>query len=80
MVGFAGLATAICGRVETGTFRGKRRQLAADHCHESGVPRALLCMDCNRALGMFRDDPTLLRAAAAELERWKKFPRGTSPF
>lgn len=39
-----------------------------DHCHETGVIRALLCYTCNVGLGSFRDEPLLLRMAAAYLE------------
>lgn len=49
---------AICG----GTNRSKR--LAIDHCHSTGRIRGLLCAACNAGIGMFQDDPELLRAAA----------------
>jgi hypothetical protein len=40
-----------------------------DHCHASGVVRAILCDTCNRALGYAQDDPTILRAMADYIER-----------
>lgn len=38
-----------------------------DHDHETGAFRGYLCTNCNVGLGMFKDDPETLRAAAAYL-------------
>lgn len=39
-------------------------QLDVDHCHGSGRVRGLLCRTCNAGLGLFRDNPEMLRVAA----------------
>lgn len=44
------------------------RSLSIDHCHRRDVIRGILCDRCNRGLGLFRDRPDLLRAAAAYLD------------
>jgi len=54
----------ICEQPETGS---KNKKLSADHCHISGVFRGLLCNRCNRAIGLFGDNPDLLDAAASYL-------------
>ncbi len=41
---------------------------AIDHNHETGEFRGVLCRQCNRALGMFKDSPTVLRNALDYLE------------
>lgn len=53
----------ICGGVD------KDRNLAIDHCHQTGKMRGLLCMGCNTALGRFKDNPDLLRKAAEYIEK-----------
>lgn len=39
-------------------------KLVVDHCHETGKVRKLLCHNCNRALGLFKDNKEVILAAA----------------
>lgn len=55
----------ICG----GEGDGRWKQLNVDHCHATNVFRGLLCSNCNRGIGMFKDNPDFLRKAALYLER-----------
>lgn len=48
---------------------GHSEKLAVDHCHSTGKVRKLLCHNCNRALGLMKDNPVLLRFAADYVER-----------
>jgi len=62
LVDLQGGVCAICRREDD-----QGHQLAVDHCHSSGTVRGLLCHKCNVALGLFRDDPAALAAAAEYL-------------
>lgn len=54
----------ICGKHED----EERQALVVDHSHDTGKVRGLLCSNCNRALGMFKDDITVLQKAIKYLQ------------
>jgi Recombination endonuclease VII len=62
MVAQQGSRCAVCGR---------EQELVVDHCHRSGVVRALLCDPCNRGLGFFAEEPERMEAAIRYLERFR---------
>lgn len=45
-----------------------------DHCHESLEVRGILCMSCNKGLGMFKDDITALQNAIEYLKIFSQTP------
>ena|ERR1035437_10202672 len=48
----------------------KPKVLSVDHSHSSNKLRGLLCHSCNVGLGIFKDDPVLLRRAIAYLVKY----------
>ena len=39
-----------------------------DHNHMTNEPRGILCANCNTALGLFKDSPSVLRKAEEYLK------------
>ena len=58
-----------CAGCEATEYNSKSYHLAVDHNHDTGEIRGLLCLRCNRILGLSQDDPGLLRRLADYLER-----------
>jgi hypothetical protein len=61
---------AACGRSETTNDpRTKQvKNLQIDHCHTTGKVRALLCKECNNALGLLHDDIERIRMLSSYAE------------
>jgi hypothetical protein len=63
----------LCG--SDGFLIGKNNhteRLAVDHDHKTGKVRKLLCHNCNRALGLFKDNSELMRKAASYVEEHRE--------
>ena len=59
---------AICKTVGFKMREDHTTGMNLDHDHATGKPRGLLCHNCNRGLGLFQDNPSLLREAAKYVE------------
>lgn len=58
---------AICNRAESEL----ERRLDADHNHETGLIRGLLCSQCNMGIGSFGDDIHRVRNALRYLTKYR---------
>jgi len=62
---------AICKTKENKVTLGSNKSLsfAVDHNHDTGEVRGLLCNQCNRALGLFKDSSKVLQNAVKYLTK-----------
>lgn len=61
---------ALCREPERGLHNsGNVKNLSVDHCHDTSQIRGLLCAKCNKGMGLFGEDPALLRRAANYIEK-----------
>lgn len=55
----------ICGK----TIEENGKNLSMDHCHTTGIFRGMLCSSCNLALGLFRDNISVMERAISYLKK-----------
>jgi hypothetical protein len=59
----------VCAICEQPEQASRYKYLSVDHCHTSGKIRGLLCSNCNRGLGLFRENKRALKKASDYLEK-----------
>lgn len=61
---------AVCNKVETSIDirSGKIKLLSVDHCHKTNKIRGLLCNNCNKAEGLLKGNPAIIRKLADYIE------------
>ena len=48
----------------------KNRRFCVDHDHDTGAIRGILCMPCNAALGLLKDDKEVVRKLLSYIEEY----------
>lgn len=62
---------AICGKKDDTLLRsGVYKRLCVDHNHKTGKLRGILCENCNRGIGLFKDSQELLENAINYLNQF----------
>lgn len=61
--------------------RGRTLGWFVDHDHKTRLVRGILCNNCNRAIGLMKDDPSILERAVAYLraQRIPMLDRNSAP-
>lgn len=73
MLAQQGCVCALCGRPPKVDGVRSAGRLHVDHDHSTGVTRRLLCLNCNRAIGYFRDDPEVMIEAARYVRHFRGY-------
>ena len=60
---------AICEKSESILINSKARNLAVDHDHKTGKIRGLLCIGCNQALALAKEDINTLGKMIAYIKK-----------
>lgn len=60
-----------CAICRTDRAGGGDDRWHVDHDHATGQIRGLLCNSCNQAIGLLKDDPEIIAAAARYVARGK---------
>lgn len=63
---------AVCRRNVKSIWRGKETHMALDHDHTTKEPRGVLCIKCNRALGLLEDNHQSIINLADYIRKYKK--------
>lgn len=53
-------------------WRGKEVRMALDHHHATGAPRGVLCIRCNRGLGLLQENPEVMINLIEYINKYKK--------
>lgn len=61
-----------CAICKTHISELSRSTLDIDHDHNTGIVRGLLCNSCNRGLGLFKDNVSLIMSAVKYLKKSDK--------
>ena len=63
---------AVCGKVLNLDLKQNGSRACADHEHcDPPKPRGVLCTNCNLGIGNLQDNPDIMKAAIAYIEKWR---------
>ena len=65
----------VCGSCKQSVkskWRGKEVNMALDHDHKTKRPRGVLCIRCNRALGLLKEDSIIIQGLLDYIKKYQK--------